>query len=54
MILLFIPARLEGAAVLRPIAFAGVALALAGSAEAHDFSSDIICRVIESDGQRSA
>jgi len=40
--------------VLRPIALAGVALALAGPARAHDYSADIICRVIESDGQRSA
>jgi hypothetical protein len=30
------------------------ALALAGSAEAHDYSADIICRVTETDDQRSA
>jgi hypothetical protein len=37
----------------KPLALA-VALALAGSAEAHDYSADIICRVTETDGQRSA
>src|SRR6202050_1367727 len=39
--------------VLKPFAVAA-ALALAGSAEAHDYSADIICRVMETDGQRSA
>jgi hypothetical protein len=39
--------------MLKPLALA-VALALAGSAQAHDFSADIICRVTETDGNRSA
>ena len=39
--------------MLKPLAVAS-ALALAGSAEAHDYSADIICRVMETDGQRSA
>jgi hypothetical protein len=30
------------------------ALALAGSAEAHDYSADMVCRVTETDGNRSA
>jgi hypothetical protein len=30
------------------------ALALAGSAEAHDYSADMVCRVTETDGGRSA
>ena len=37
----------------KPIALAA-ALALAGQAQAHDYSGDILCRVTESDGQRSA
>jgi hypothetical protein len=39
--------------MLKPFAFAAT-LALAGSAEAHDYSADMICRVTETDGQRSA
>ena len=39
--------------MLKPLALAAV-LALPGSAEAHDYSADIICRVTEADGQRSA
>jgi hypothetical protein len=39
--------------MLKPFALAAT-LALAGSAEAHDYSADIICRVTETDGQRSA
>jgi hypothetical protein len=39
--------------MLKPFAVAA-ALALAGSAEAHDYGADIICRVMETDGQRSA
>ena len=40
--------------MIRPPALAAVALALSGSAYAHDYSADIVCRVTESDGQRSA
>src|SRR5271156_5721663 len=39
--------------MLKPLALAAV-LALTGSAEAHDYSADIICRVTETDGNRSA
>ena len=39
--------------MLKPLTLAA-ALALAGSAEAHDYSADMICRVTETDGQRSA
>ena len=39
--------------MLKPLALATM-LALAGSAEAHDYSADMICRVTETDGQRSA
>jgi hypothetical protein len=39
--------------MLKALALAA-ALALAGSAEAHDYSADIICRVTETDGQRNA
>jgi hypothetical protein len=39
--------------MLKPFTLAAV-LALAGSAEAHDYSADMICRVTETDGQRSA
>jgi hypothetical protein len=40
--------------MIRPAALAAIALALTGSANAHDYNSDIVCRVTESDGQRSA
>jgi hypothetical protein len=40
--------------MMRPAALAALALALIGSANAHDYSSDIVCRVTESDGNRSA
>src|ERR1700722_17948582 len=40
--------------MLRLAALAAVALALTGSVNAHDYSADILCRVTESDGQRSA
>jgi hypothetical protein len=40
--------------MLKPVALAAVALALAGAAEAHDYSADLICQVTEPDGQRSA
>jgi hypothetical protein len=54
MILVFkIRPELE-AGMIRPPALAAVALALSGSAYAHDYSADIVCRVTESDGQRSA
>jgi hypothetical protein len=36
------------------VALAAVALALTGSAQAHDYSADMICRVTETDGNRSA
>jgi hypothetical protein len=39
--------------MLRLAALAAVALALTGSANAHDYSADILCRVTESDGQRT-
>ncbi|HWY82794.1 MAG TPA: hypothetical protein VNY10_12890 [Roseiarcus sp.] len=39
--------------MLKPFALAAT-LALAGSAEAHDYSADMICRVTETDGNRSA
>jgi hypothetical protein len=39
--------------MLRLLALAAT-LALACSAEAHDYGADIICRVTETDGQRSA
>ena len=39
--------------MLKPFALAAT-LALACSAEAHDYGADIICRVTETDGQRSA
>jgi hypothetical protein len=39
--------------MLKPLALAA-ALALTGSAEAHDYSADMICRVTETDGNRSA
>ncbi len=39
--------------MLKPLALAAT-LALAGSAEAHDYGADIICRVTETDGNRSA
>ncbi len=39
--------------MLKPLALAAT-LALAGSAEAHDYSADMICRVTETDGNRSA
>ncbi len=40
--------------MLRSLALAALALALAGSAQAHDYSADMICRVTETDGARSA
>jgi hypothetical protein len=39
---------------LRPVVLTAVALALAGPAQAHDYSADIICRVTEIDGNQSA
>jgi hypothetical protein len=39
--------------MLKPLALAAT-LALAGSAEEHDYSADIICRVTEIDGNQSA
>ena len=39
--------------MLKPLALAAT-LARAGSAEAHDYSADMICRVTETDGNRSA
>jgi hypothetical protein len=39
--------------MLRPLALVA-ALAFAGSAEAHDYGADMICRVTETDGSRSA
>src|ERR1700727_3455033 len=39
--------------MLKPLALA-TTLALVGSAEAHDYNADIICRVTETDGNRSA
>jgi hypothetical protein len=39
--------------MLKPLALAAT-LALTGSAEAHDYSADMICRVTETDGNRSA
>jgi hypothetical protein len=48
----FEPSRLEGKNVKTacPRRHAGAP----GSAEAHDYGADIICRVTETDGQRSA
>jgi hypothetical protein len=40
--------------MLRPLALAAFALALVGSAHAHDYGADMICRVTETDGNRSA
>jgi hypothetical protein len=40
--------------MLRPLALAAFALALMGSAHAHDYGADMICRVTETDGNRSA
>ena len=40
--------------MLKPLALAAVALGLIGSAHAHDYSADMICRVTETDGARSA
>jgi hypothetical protein len=40
--------------MLRALTLAAFALALVGSAHAHDYSADMICRVTETDGQRSA
>jgi hypothetical protein len=40
--------------MLRPLALAAVALALIGSAHGHDYGADMICRVTETDGSRSA
>jgi hypothetical protein len=39
--------------MLKPPALAAT-LALTGSAQAHDYSADMICRVTETDGNRSA
>ena len=39
---------------MRPVVLTAVALALAGPAQAHDYSADIICRVTEIDGNQSA
>jgi hypothetical protein len=39
--------------MLKLLALAAL-LALPGSAEAHDYNADIICRVTETDGNRSA
>ena len=39
--------------MLKMLALAAL-LALTGSAEAHDYNADIICRVTETDGNRSA
>ena len=39
--------------MLKPLALA-TTLALVGSAEAHDYNADMICRVTETDGNRSA
>ena len=39
---------------LRPVVLTAVALALAGPAQAHDYSAAIICRVTEIDGNQSA
>jgi hypothetical protein len=46
------PLKLEGK-MLKPLVVAAV-LALTGSAEAHDYSADMVCRVTETDGNRSA
>src|SRR5580658_4156794 len=43
---------LKALALAATLALAGSALA--GSAEAHDYTADMICRVTETDGQRSA
>ena len=40
--------------MLRPLALAAFALALMGSAHAHDYGADMICRVTETGGNRSA
>lgn len=40
--------------MLRPLALAAFALAHVGSAHAHDYGADMICRVTETDGNRSA
>ena len=40
--------------MLRPLALAAFALALVGSAHAHDYGADMICRVTETDDNRSA
>ena len=40
--------------MLRPLALAAFALALVGWAHAHDYGADMICRVTETDGNRSA
>src|SRR6202034_880994 len=40
--------------MLKPLDLAAVALGLIGSAHAHDYSADMICRVTETDGARSA
>jgi hypothetical protein len=39
--------------MLKPLALAAV-LAFTGSAGAHDYGADIVCRVTETDGNRSA
>src|SRR6202789_3714043 len=38
----------------RPLALAAATLALIGSAHAHDYGADMICRATEPDGSRSA
>ena len=40
--------------MFRRVALVAVALALTGSANAHDYGADMICRVTETDGARSA
>jgi hypothetical protein len=40
--------------MLRPLALVAFALALVGPAQAHDYGADMICRVTETDGNRSA
>jgi len=40
--------------MLRPLALAAFALALVGWAHAHDYGADMICRVTETDDNRSA
>ena len=40
--------------MLKPLALAAVALGLIAPAHAHDYGADMICRVTETDGARSA